>query len=197
MLSLLKNNSLSSRETKIVNSMLTWATKKDRLTNAQVRFFESIESNYSDEKIAKSREWISNFDDEKKEIMNIVAHYYYNQGKWFSSLAETILGDKNYIPSEKVYFKMCLNKYATRVLEETRKEPKYKVGQIVYAVKKANFEIRKLLDRGGVVLRSNAEPVTSAVKGGKRYLVLPVGYSHGIVIEERWLKSRRNSNVKK
>ena len=29
-------------------------------------------------------------------------------------------------------------------------------------------------------------------KGAKKYLVLPIGEPHGVVIEERWLKSRRD-----
>ena len=92
---------------------------------------------------------------------------------------------------------MCENKYAQNVLTEHYKEPKFEVGQQVYFRDSiANTPHKALphinLQRGAIVLRANAAPIDSAAKGAKKYLVLPIGDPHGAIIEERWLKSRRD-----
>ena len=192
MVKLLAEQRLTPYESDVVTSMIGYYDKKGRFSEKQINFFRSIEENYTSEAIEKRSEWDESFDDEKKETLRIVAQYYYNNGTYYYALASKIIEDENYVPSEKVYRTLCENKYSKKVLEETKKEPKFSVGQMVYHVTKAPCDVRNILKRGGIVLRANTEPVISACKGAKRYLVLPVGHSHGIIVEERWLKTRRN-----
>ena len=104
---------------------------------------------------------------------------------------------ERFIPTRKSFAKLCENKYARKVLIEHHREPRHGVGDMVYAVSKCPSWVRKSLARGGIVLRPDVEPPINAAKGAKQYLVLPVGEPHGIVTEERWLKTRRNKASKK
>ena len=80
---------------------------------------------------------------------------------------------------------MCKNKYALKVLAGARSVPKYSVGSSVTSRSGANRAIG--LSGGGVVL-STDEPIISAVKGCKRYKVLPYGAGKPVLVEERSIK---------
>jgi len=72
------------------------------------------------------------------------------------------------------------------VIEETEKEPLYTVGQLV------QFRPRhRATGKVASVLKANSEPVTSAAKGSKKYLVLPFGATKPVSVEERDIKKYR------
>ena len=192
MKTLLNNHELTAYERGVIESMLEVAAKRGGLSEKQVSFYESIASNYTENALAERRAWEESFDSEKKEELRIVANYYAKQRTYFVALANKILDDENYIPPRKQFAKLCENKYARKVLNEHYREPRYGVGDMVYAASTSPVDIRNALSRGGIVLRPNAEPPVNAAKGAKQYLVLPVGEPHGILTEERWLKTRRN-----
>jgi hypothetical protein len=192
MRTLLNNHELTQYERNVVDSMLQQATKKGRLSEKQISFYKSIASNYTENALAERRVWEDSFDEAKKKDLKIVAHYYSRQGTYFVALATRVLEEEGFVPTRKAYAKMCENKYAKRLLSEHYKEPRYGVGDMVYAVTKCPVDVRNTLRRGAVVLRPSVEPPVSAVRGAKQYLVLPIGEPHGIVVEERWLKSRRD-----
>jgi hypothetical protein len=188
----LKNQRLTEYEVGVVESLSDFATKRGYLTEKQVKFLSNIEANYTSDAMSNRQMWLDSFDEQMRRDFRIVADYYYRQGQYFFALASKIKEDENYVPTEKIYRKLCENKYAQRVLTEHKKDPRFMVGQVVYAVSKAPSRTAHDLRRGGVVLRANAEPIDHAVKGAKKYLVLPIGDPHGIIVEERWLKSRRD-----
>ncbi len=87
---------------------------------------------------------------------------------------------------EKQYISMCQNVYTKKVLAATNDDPIYANGQLVQGRKTAPKQICNKLC---TVVASNDRPVTSAAKGSKTYLVLPVGEASPIECEERHLKN--------
>jgi hypothetical protein len=192
MRTLLNNNEITTYERSVLQSMLDQATRRGRLSDKQVKFYKSIASNYTENALADKREWEATFVGKKLEDLRVIARYYKTQGSYFLALVDKILSDEEYIPNRSQYRKLCENKYAQKVLTEHYKEPRFDVGQQVYLVSKSPYSRAPGLRRGAIVLRANAEPIENSCKGAKKYLVLPIGEPHGIVIEERWLKSRRD-----
>jgi len=191
MRALLNNNEITNYERTVLESMLDQANRRGNLSEKQVRFYNSIASNYTENALVEKREWEAGFVGKKLDDLMIIARYYKAQGSYFLALVDKILSDDSYIPNKSQYRKLCENKYAQKVLTEHYKDPKFEVGQQVYLVSKAP-SVRLNLQRGGIVLRANAEPIENSCKGAKKYLVLPIGDPHGVVVEERWLKSRRD-----
>jgi len=193
MRALLNNNEITNYERTVLQSMLDQANRRGNLSEKQIKFYNSIASNYTENALAEKREWEATFVGKKLVDLIIVATYYAAQGSYFLALVEKILSDEDYIPNKSQYRKLCENKYAQKVLAEHYKEPRFDVGQHVYLVSKAPYSTtHPCVPRGAIVLRANAEPIDKAVKGAKKYLVLPIGDPHGVIIEERWLKSRRD-----
>ena len=193
MRALLNNNEITNYERTVLESMLDQANRRGKLSEKQVKFYNSIASNYTENALAEKREWEAGFVGKKLDDLMIIARYYKAQGSYFLALVEKILSDDSYIPNKSQYRKLCENKYAQKVLTEHYKEPKFEVGQQVYLVSKAPCAPSgSFFTRGAIVLRANAGPIQNSCKGAKKYLVLPIGEPHGVVIEERWLKSRRD-----
>lgn len=194
MRALLNNNEITNYERTVLQSMLDQASRRGRLSEKQIKFYKSIASNYTENALAEKREWESTFVGKKLDDLVIIAKYYKAQGSYFLALVDKILSDEEYIPNRSQYRKLCENKYAQKVLAEHYKEPRFNIGQQVYLVSKSPYSHDASLRRGAIVLRANAEPIENSCKGAKKYLVLPVGEPHGVVVEERWLKSRRDKN---
>ena len=212
MRTLLNNNEITTYERSVLQSMLDQATRRGRLSDKQVKYYNNIASNYTENALADKREWETTFVGKKLEDLRVIARYYKKQGSYFLALVDKILSDEGYVPNRSQYRKLCENKYAQKVLIEHHKEPRFDVGQQVYVRSKspysrlaptvstpgARVSVKfdpfwgSNLRRGAIVLRANAEPIENSCKGAKKYLVLPIGEPHGIVIEERWLKSRRD-----
>ena len=194
MRALLNNNEITNYERTVLQSMLDQANRRGSLSEKQIKFYKSIASNYTENALAEKREWESTFVGKKLDDLVIIAKYYKAQGSYFLALVDKILSDEEYIPNRSQYRKLCENKYAQKVLAEHYKEPRFNIGQQVYLVSKSPYSHDASLRRGAIVLRANAEPIENSCKGAKKYLVLPVGEPHGVVVEERWLKSRRDKN---
>ncbi len=197
MRALLDNNEITSYERTVLSSMLDQATRRGRLSEKQVKFYNNIASNYTENALADKREWEATFVGKKLEDLKIVAMYYKAGGSYFTALVEKILSDESYVPNKSQYRKLCENKYAQKVLTEHYREPRFEKGQQIYLVTGAPYngahaQYKNLYWRGGIVLGANVEPIESACKGAKKYLILPIGEPYGVVVEERWLKSRRD-----
>ncbi len=100
----------------MVESMQLFYEKRGSLTESQSRYFESIESS-----VLPDEEWESNFTAEMREN-TILAAKYYKTTQYFVTLANNVLDSEKYIPTEKEYNKMVLNKYAQKAIK-AHKEP--------------------------------------------------------------------------
>ena len=165
------------------------------LTPIQYDAFQKIESANTPEAVEKSTNWNKSMTDEMREDLRIMANFYKQNASNFHKLADLILQDENFIVTEDIYKKMVLNKYAQKVLVSTKAEPKFKVGESV------EVSFHKNTSKGtkaynhppkdktlAMVVEANHEPVSSAVKGGKKYLVVGYGKVGPLVVEERHIK---------
>ena len=86
------------------------------------------------------------------------------------------------------------NKYAQKVLEETKKEPRFSAKSLVYIKdvdKNSPYVFSNVIGSPAFVIETDSSPVTSAAKGAKKYRVLPFGMTHTIELEERCLTSKK------
>ena len=195
----LANTDLPSRKREFVESIKAFHKEKGYLTSNQEKYWSSIYEDYCEEAQVRKREWEESYDSEKREIAKICATYYaeapgrYSTG-YFLELASSVLNSEDFIPTEKQYRAMCTNKYAKRVIEETRSEPKYKVGEFV-KFRSGKIPYRVLHSHGSpkaaLVLETHAGSVKTAAKGAKLYKLLLVGTEETILVEERVLKTYR------
>ena len=158
------------------------------LSPRQTEILKKVEDRHSDKAQAMRESWASNFSSEMREKLVIAARYYLANPPYFGDIAKKALEDDSYVPSERSYRKMVENKYATKVIESTLSEPKFKAGSHVAIRKTASIGLHSTRRTNGVVLKVDAAPVTSAARGSKVYSVLFFGDSKATLIEERWLK---------
>ena len=126
-----------------------------------------------------------------RDDLMVLAHYYERGTNYFHNVSETVLSDKDFVPSFAQYNKITQNKYAKRVLTAHHAEPKYSKGTWVQLRSTSpnrgrSWESKKLL-----VIKADAEPIVSSCKGAKRYHVLPVGAGQVETVEERHIMKAR------
>ena len=118
---------------------------KGVLTQKQIDAVKNIEAKNADETIEKYNDWVENYGQNEREIAEICAHYYKSNPPYFADLSNKILSDDDFVPSRRQYISMCENKFASKVVEATRAEPKYEVGMIVKGRKKAPANVENQL----------------------------------------------------
>ena len=165
------------------------------LSQKQLDILSKTENKHSDEAVAKRKDWEEQWNDEKKAISKIMAHYYHAMGEYFFFEADRILHSKGFIPSEKQYNKMCKNDYAQKVIDATFEDPKYQVGSMVSIRSNCGadaytrrFQLREMKNTPALIVSVGDKPVLSSAKGAKVYKVLPMGRATTFHIEERHLK---------
>tara|TARA_R100000742_G_C4243776_1_gene62996 strand:+ start:117 stop:776 length:660 start_codon:yes stop_codon:yes gene_type:complete len=165
---------------------------KGVLTQKQIDAVKNIEAKNADETIEKYNDWVENYGQDEREIAEICAHYYKSNPPYFADLSNKILSDDDFVPSRRQYISMCENKFASKVVEATRAEPKYEVGMIVKGRKKAPANVENQLFS---IIKVNAAPVRSAAKGAKLYELLPFGKTQTVFCEERHIRKTRKSEA--
>lgn len=158
------------------------------LSSRQVEILEKIESNHSDEVIARRASFADNYTPEMAERMRVAAEYYIANPPYYRDLAKSVLSDENFIPTEKQYKALTENKYALKVLAAHFAEPVFPVGSKVEGRSSAP---RTISCKKGFVMKVDAKPVTNAARGTKVYMVLPIGAATPVFVEERHLKRGR------
>ena len=153
-----------------------------RLSPRQQEIFEKIKSENTPEMAHRRERWTEEYRAEHKPTAHILAAYYLNTGYWLD-MARSIIDDDNYVPPMDKFQKMSGNKFAKKVLDAWRADPRYPVGTSV--IERAGKTNR--LKKGGMVL-STTEPIISAAAGCKRYLVLPYDSPEPVNVEERCVK---------
>lgn len=177
-----------------VESLKHFLKTRGGLTTRQRVAFGRIESRFSAEEKIKLDDWKKEYFETEHERAKIIAKYYLRAG-YYATVAKNITEKPDYVPDKKHYNKMMGNKYAQKVYKETIREPQFKIGELVQIRETYgnNPRTKKQKDLKGVrcfVIANNLE-IINAVKGGKRYEVLPMGYSGTIEIDERFLKKSK------
>jgi hypothetical protein len=191
---LLGNSHINDWERGFAESILQQLEKGRTLSQSQHNTIQKVEGKYSAEKIESRRKWGLSFTDEMRENMKIVARYYYNNPPYFGDLVMKILSDPEFIPTEKQYAAMTGNKYAQRVLENVKSDPKFPVGTIAKFRKSAKPGLVHINEKAvsssdvRVMIIEHPNDAKSAARGAKTVVVLPFGSNSTYTTEERYLK---------
>ena len=153
--------------------------KKHTLSVKQIETIQKIAGKFTPEAIRERESWYESFGELQKENLRVCAEYYKGSG-YFRDLVEKVLTDSDYIPTPALYKKFVENKYAEKVLEAYRAEPKFPVGSLA--------TLRKVRSNGyiaenghapwadvNVMVLSTNEPIVSSARGCKRYRCIMVG----------------------
>jgi len=162
-----------------------------RLSRRQQEIFDKIKSENTPEMVGRRGRWAQEYRTHHRETAAVLANYYFQTGYW-TQMARNIIEQDDYVPPMDKFEKMRGNKFATKVLDAWRADPKYPVGTSV--IRRGNAKGWGL-GKGGMVL-STTEPIVSAAVGCKMYKVLPYDSTEPILIEERCVKLFRQPKVK-
>jgi hypothetical protein len=166
--------------------------KTGGLTERQLAAFVKIESRFSEAEVEKFEEWKKEYLADHQEDAKIIANYYMTSAGYFKKTASAIVEDESYIPTKNDWKRMTQNKYAQKVLELTNLPARFNVNDTVQFRSTAGNapgrdnrgEMMALRHRLAFVIQNDL-PIVSSVNGGKRYCVLPMGYTHPVILEER------------
>jgi hypothetical protein len=166
--------------------------RKHTLSDRQVETVQKIAGKFSPAAIQERKAWYESFTDLQRETMRVCADYYKGTG-YYKDLVHSILSNSEFVPSPKQYKMLCENKYAAKVLDAYRAEPKFPVGSLA--------TLRKIRSNGymaisgapawtdiNVLVLTTNEPIVSSAKGAKRYKCMIVGGTDTFYCEERDLK---------
>lgn len=166
--------------------------RKHILSDRQVETVQKIAGKFSPAAIQERKVWYESFTDLQRETMRVCADYYKGTG-YYKDLVYSILSNSEFVPSPKQYKMLCENKYAAKVLDAYRAEPKFPVGSLA--------TLRKIRSNGymaitgappwadiNVLVLTTNEPIVSSAKGCKRYKCMIVGGTDTFYCEERDLK---------
>jgi hypothetical protein len=159
-----------------------------RLSPRQQELFEGIKAENTLECVSRRGRWAQEYRAEHGPTAMVLAHYYLQTGYW-TQMARSIIEDAEYVPPMEKFEKMRDNKFAKRVLDAWRADPKYAVGTSVTRRPRLSHG---LLNKGGMVLSTTA-PIISSAEGCKGYKVLPYDSPEPIFVEERDVKLFRRA----
>ena len=178
-------------EKNFTHSLRTQVASGRTLSEKQIEILEKIESKYTDEELSKAATWASAWGETEKVEWAVLMRYYASTG-YYRNLVLSWQLNQDVAPSLRDYTRITENKFARKILDGWRSEPKYAAGSMIALRSSANHAHRRALAKGvGVVIKSNADEPRSACRGNKIYEVLPVGGIGTIMIEERYLKNAR------
>jgi len=162
-----------------------------RLSPRQQEIFDKIKAENTLECVSRRGRWTQEYRTEHAETAAVVANYYLQTGYW-TKMARSIIEQDDYVPPMDKFQKMSQNKFAAKVLDAWKADPKYPVGTSVIGRARIGHRLKK----GGMVL-STTEPIVSAAAGCKRYKVLPYDSPEPIIVEERDVKLYRAAQKSK
>ena len=163
-----------------------------RLSGRQIEIIQRISSENTEEMLRLQQNfkdlWLT---DGYKEKWDICISYYEQAGTYNRRSVANARRNKDYIPLLKEYKKVVENKYAQGVLESWYSEPKYPVTSLVRIRQTAPVNQRG--SAGCIVIKTNVCAPRTHARGGKVYLVMPMGSTRPLEIEERHLKKFKRS----
>jgi hypothetical protein len=203
---LLSSGALDSWATTFVSSLLSQVKVGRTLSAAQTAHLVKIEG-----KIKANADFASTYDDAARTLFSKAVNYY-RSTSYFSDVVAKHDSDSSFVPPAIVFEKMTNNPYFRKVLAAMEEPAKFSDGDIVrlgtltgengrstwVRIREARRgdlgQSMHTYDKAGatvirgMVLKSEGNPVVSAVKGGKQYSVLFFGASTPVLVEERWLR---------
>jgi len=182
----LQRESLTDWERGFCESVSSALDKYGRLSEKQAETVQKLQNKYCPEAKLARENWKKNFTSEMRETMMLVAKYYRQNPPWYSDLAMKVIADPEFIPTEKQYNAMCLNKYAQRVVENWSMQHIYEAGSLVAMRKNSNLHY--LFGERPLVVIKQLPKTLTATRGQNSYEVLPAGKDEKIILSEKEIK---------
>ena len=202
------------RFTDFLKNMRTQLSRGRPMSPGQSKYVSDIEKHCSVQNISDAMKWIEDYNDDLREVAVLCAEYYDNQqigGNYFINIRRKVLDNpKRHVLSKSEFSKMCMNKYAQKVIEENNRPAAFNPGQVVSVrssnrldmsptetseEKRRNYELYRRAARGEklmvMILQVNARPMYRSTKGGKVYKILPLGETKPLFACEKDLKKVR------
>ena len=126
---LIGHNLLSQWEKGFIESVNDQMKRGRTLSSNQERIVNRCIEKTTPEKVAEGEEWAKEYRANHREIALICARYYKAEG-YFTFLSTSILEDENFVPSKQQFTKMCENKYAKRVIENSKSPFQFGLGDL-------------------------------------------------------------------
>ena len=192
--------SLNTTTRNFVMSLSDFFQKHEGLSEKQLASFVKIESRFSPMEKIKLGEWEKEYRENYLEESKILAKYYITtpyRRDWHNN----VLNSPDFIPHQNLYLKTRNNKYAKRVLEETRRKARFEDQSMIQVRSNVGTTydskpLRRFRNRLCFVITNNL-PLLNPVHGGKRYKILPLGHPQPVIVEERWIMKPNKNGVSK
>ncbi len=179
--------------------------KKGELSDAQLRTIHKIEAKYTDMVLAEKQYWKECWSAYHRDLSLKAAYYYEANKPYFSNIVERVLNDKeNFFLPESDFLKFTNNKYSLKVLKNYEEELKFNVGDTIQIRATNKIDVanttydyhtypnknvrRKMVDKVGFIIKTDAKPVTRAARGSRIYQILITGEVAPIYAHESDLK---------
>jgi len=187
------NAEFSAWENTFLSSIKEGLKRYGGLTGNQEKTLQKIEVSKDPTVIANRRDWKANYGCDLRAKMKVAARYYLNNPPYFSDLAQRVLNDGAFVPTEKQYRAMVENKYVQKVLDNMNSVPTFSVGSMAQVRQTAPpaLSAKKRYANKMVMIIDYPDKVAGAAKGAIPVIVLPVGSSEVFETEVRWLKRVR------
>ena len=109
---------LTSWENGFIESVSDQLKRGRSLSSNQERVVNRCIEKTTPEKIAEREEWVKEYRAKHRETTLLCARYYKEQG-YFHNMVQNLMDNEDFVPSRENYTKMCENKYAKRVIENS------------------------------------------------------------------------------
>jgi hypothetical protein len=175
------------------------------LSPAQENNLVKIEALFSDENVNQVKNWEQSFTKENADIWQALMEYYDNTPYFSATRARINRAEAQgttYIPSKNEYEMVCQGKYGKRLQAALLDEPKFAEKSLVAirgsfnpaSIRRQKYTSKIKPNNLVFVVDNNTKKVYNACKGGKVYVVIGLGDTKPVEIEERYLKKAPKNN---
>lgn len=187
-----KSDCLSQWEQGYIESISEQIERGRRLSYRQIEIVERIEKKVKNA-VPADPNWEANWDEAKAWAWKTACNYYDNSTpRYYGYLLDQAKANPDMIPSERNYKKIVENKYAQRVINALREDPKYSAGDTVQfrpgARKAMSYRQYEGLKDIPLFVVEATSRVNTACAGCRIYRLLPSIAMEVIEIEERYIK---------
>ena len=186
----------SSWDKGFLESVIDQLLEGRQLSPRQEEILGKIEERNSEEVLNERARWTADWDLKPalKEEFRVMMGYYGANPPYFANIVTAYnIGESTeepYAPSKHVFDKICGGKYATKVLNAHKAEPKYPVGSTV-VVRATATKFPNIFKGKAAAVLSTSEPIVNASKGCKRYKILLMGSMRPALVDEKDIKIYR------
>jgi len=171
-----------------------------KLSDRQLEVFEKIVKQNSSEEVEKLKGWSAEYQEKYHGHAILLAKYYTASGYYLQLASDILAGN---LPARHTFLKMYNNKYAKKVITESRRPSRFEAGSHVMANSQCSHKRMRDCNRhemieyklfhifkrsGGIIIEVDNGTILSAANGAKLYKILPIGAVQPFWIEERFVK---------